>query len=58
MFNVYTLKDIKDRGHQLSSTYEQELKKKLRTTIDFNSEIINFNEKLQAENLEYSGYWK
>ena len=28
--------------------------KKLRTAIDFNSEIIDFNEKLQAENLEYS----
>ncbi|PKY63571.1 hypothetical protein RhiirA4_493029 [Rhizophagus irregularis] len=24
------------------------------TAIDFNSEIIDFNEKLQAENLEYS----
>src|SRR5256884_617098 len=28
--------------------------KKLRTAIDFNSEIIDFNKKLQAENLEYS----
>ena len=54
MFNVYTLKDIKDREYQLGSTYEQELKKKIRTAIDFNSEIIDFNEKLQAENLEYS----
>src|SRR2546423_10963151 len=54
MSNVYTLKDIKDRGHQLDSTYEQELEKKLRTAIDFNSEIIDFNKKLQAENLEYS----
>src|SRR5436305_7758831 len=54
MSNVYTLKDIKDRGYQLGSTYEQELEKKLRTAIDFNSEIIDFNEKLQAENLEYS----
>src|SRR2546429_9037127 len=54
MFNVYTLKNIKDRRYQLGSTYEQELKKKLRTTIDFNSKIIDFNEKLQAENLEYS----
>ena len=52
--NVHTLKDIKDRGHRLGSTYEQELEKKLRTAIDFNSEIIDFNEKLQAENLEYS----
>src|SRR2546429_6581071 len=54
MFNVYTLKNIKDRRYQLGSTYEQELRKKLRTAIDFNSEIIDFNEKLQAENLEYS----
>jgi len=38
----------------LGSAYEQELEKKLRTTIDFNSEIIDFNEKLQAENSEYS----
>src|ERR1043166_6366101 len=53
MSNVHTLNDIKDRGHRLDSTYEQELKKKLRTAIDFNSEIINFNEKLQAENLEF-----
>ena len=51
--NVHTLKDIKDREHRLSSTYEQELEKKLRTAINFNSEIIDFNEKLQAENLEY-----
>src|SRR6266480_4700433 len=54
MSNMYTLKDIKDRGYQLGSIYEQELKKKLRTAIDFNFEIIDFNEKLQAENLEYS----
>src|SRR6266496_3542158 len=54
MSNVHTLKDIKNKGHRLSSAYEQELKKKLRTAIDFNSEIIDFNEKLQAENLEYS----
>src|SRR5581483_9232478 len=47
--NVYTLKDIKNRGHWLSSAYKQELKKKLRTAIDFNSEITDFNEKLQAE---------
>src|SRR6266540_314631 len=51
--NVHTLKDIKNRGHRLSSTYEQKLEKKLRTAINFNSEIIDFNEKLQAENLEY-----
>src|SRR5213596_510745 len=28
--------------------------KKIKTAIDYNSEIIDFNEKLQAENLEYS----
>src|SRR6266498_6017460 len=54
MSNVHTLKDIKNKRHWLGSAYEQKLKKKLRTAIDFNSEIINFNEKLQAENLEYS----
>jgi len=53
MSNVHTLKNIKDRGYRLGSTYEQELEKKLRTTIDFNFEIIDFNEKLQGENLEY-----
>src|SRR2546429_135460 len=52
--NVHILKDIKNKGYRLGSTYEQELEKKLRTAIDFNSKIINFNEKLQAENLEYS----
>src|SRR6266498_4629991 len=54
MSNVHTLKDIKNKRHRLGSAYEQELEKKLRTAIDFNSEIINFNEKLQAENLKYS----
>ena len=54
MSNVHTLKNIKDRGHRLSSTYKQELEKKLKTAIDYNSEIIDFNEKLQAKNLEYS----
>ena len=43
MSNVHTLNDIKDRGHWLGSAYEQELKKKLRTAIDFNSEITDFN---------------
>jgi hypothetical protein len=64
MPNVRTLKDMKDiegvpegsgpsgRGCRLDSAYEQELKKKLRTTIDFNSEITDFNKKLQAENSE------
>src|SRR6266496_5655198 len=54
MSNVHTLKDIKNKGHRLGSAYKQEFKKKLRTAIDFNSEIIDFNEKLQAENLKYS----
>jgi hypothetical protein len=54
MSNVHTLKDIKNGGHRLGSTYEQELEKKLRSAIDFNFEIIDFNEKLQAENSEYS----
>ncbi|PKB95021.1 hypothetical protein RhiirA5_437536 [Rhizophagus irregularis] len=54
MSNVHTLKDIKNRGHWLGSAYEQELEKKLRTAIDFNFEITNFNEKLQAEISEYS----
>ncbi|CAB4389730.1 unnamed protein product [Rhizophagus irregularis] len=54
MSNVHILKDIKDRGHRLGSIYEQELEKKLRTAIDFNSEITDFNKKLQAENSEYS----
>ena len=62
MSNVHTLNDIKDReggsykkpGHRLGSTYEQELEKKIRTAIDFNSEITDFNEKLQAKNSEYS----
>src|ERR1044072_984277 len=52
MSNVHTLKDIKNRGHRLGSAYEQELEKKLRTAIDFNSGITDFNEKLQAEYLE------
>ena len=54
MSNVHILKDIKNKGHRLGSAYEQELEKKLRTAIDFNSEIIDFNKKLQAENLKYS----
>ncbi len=60
MSNVHTLKDIKDNGspkgtgHRLGNAYEQELEKKIRTAINFNSEIIDFNEKLQAENSEYS----
>ena len=45
MSNVHTLNDIKDReggsykklGHRLSSAYEQELEKKLRSVTEFNS---------------------
>ena len=29
MTNVYTLKDINNKGHRLSSAYEQELEKKI-----------------------------
>ena len=46
MSNIYTLKDIKNRGYQLDSAYEQELKKKLRFITKFNSEINNLNEKV------------
>ncbi len=54
MFNVQTLNDIKDRegdsykkpDHWLSSAYEQELKKKLRSITKFNSEINDLSEKL------------
>src|SRR5688572_7043886 len=49
MSNVHILKDIKNRGYRLGSAYEQELEKKLRTAIDFNSGITDFNEKLQVE---------
>ena len=41
-----TLKDIKNKGHQLGSAYEQELKKKLRSITEFNSEINDLSEKL------------
>ncbi|CAG8834980.1 24303_t:CDS:2, partial [Gigaspora margarita] len=44
---------IKDRGHQLGSVYEQELKKKISSTIEFNSKINDLNERLQAKNSEY-----
>ena len=46
MFNIYTLKDIKNRRHQLGSIYKQELEKKLRSVIEFNSKINNFSEKV------------
>ncbi|CAG8853191.1 43239_t:CDS:1, partial [Gigaspora margarita] len=47
MSNVHTLKDIKDRGHRLGSVYEQELEKKISSTIEFNFKINDLNEKLQ-----------
>jgi len=46
MFNVYTLKDINKRGYWLGSAYEQELEKKIRSIIEFNSEINDLSEKL------------
>ncbi len=54
MSNIYTLNDIKDKkggsykksGHRLDSAYEQELKKKLRSITEFNSEINDLSEKL------------
>src|SRR3954470_18035486 len=54
MSNVHTLNDIKDReggsykkpGHRLGSAYEQELKKKIRSVTEFNSEINDLSEKL------------
>src|SRR6185437_11116315 len=46
MSNMYTLKDIKNRGHRLGSAYEQELEKKLRSVTEFNSEINDLSEKL------------
>ncbi|CAB5356606.1 unnamed protein product [Rhizophagus irregularis] len=53
MSNVHTLKDIKNRGHRLGSAYEQELKKKLYTTLSSKAEINDLCEKLLAKNSEY-----
>src|SRR6266542_6027313 len=52
--NMHTLNDIKDRegssykksDHQLGSAYKKELKKKLRSVTEFNSEINDLSEKL------------
>ena len=55
MTNVYTLKDINNKGHRLGSAYEQELKKKLYTTLSSKAEINDLCEKLLAKNSEYSG---
>ncbi|GES73952.1 hypothetical protein GLOIN_2v1847513 [Rhizophagus clarus] len=54
MTNVYTLKDINNKGHRLGSAYEQELEKKLYTTLSSKAEINDLCEKLLAKNLEYS----
>ena len=51
---MHTLNDIKDReggsykkpGHRLGSVNEQELKKKIRSVTEFNSEINDLSEKL------------
>ncbi|CAB5303243.1 unnamed protein product [Rhizophagus irregularis] len=52
--NVYTLKEINNKGHRLGSAYEQELKKKLYTTLSSKAEINDLCEKLLAKNSEYS----
>ncbi|EXX68817.1 hypothetical protein RirG_101670 [Rhizophagus irregularis DAOM 197198w] len=54
MTNVYTLKDINNKGHRLGSAYEQELEKKLYTTLSSKAEINDLCEKLLAKNSEYS----
>ncbi|RGB24633.1 hypothetical protein C1646_676232 [Rhizophagus diaphanus] len=53
MTNVYTLKDINNKGYRLGSVYEQELEKKLYTTLSFKAEINDLCEKLLAKNSEY-----
>src|SRR5204863_3693663 len=54
MTNVYTLKDINNKDHWLGSAYEQELEKKLYTTLSSKAEINDLCEKLLAKNSEYS----
>ena len=49
MTNVYTLKDINNKGHRLGSAYEQELEKKLYTTLSSKAEINDLSEKLLAK---------
>ena len=49
MTNVYTLKDINNKGHRLGSAYEQELEKKLYTTLSSKAEINDLCEKLLAK---------
>jgi chromosome segregation ATPase len=53
MTNVYTLKDINNKGHRLGSAYEQEFEKKLYTTLSSKAEINDLCEKLLAKNSEY-----
>ena len=54
MTNVYTLKDINNKGHRLGSAYEQELEKKLYTTLSSKAEINDLCAKLLAKNSQYS----
>jgi chromosome segregation ATPase len=62
MTNVYTLKDINNKGdgsfrgvgQRLGGAYEQELEKKLYTTLSSKAEINDLCEKLLAKNSEYS----
>jgi predicted nucleic acid-binding Zn-ribbon protein len=61
MTNVYTLKDINNKGdgsfkgvgQRLGGAYEQELEKKLYTTLSSKAEINDLCEKLLAKNSEY-----
>ena len=46
MTNVYTLKDINNKGHRLCSAYEQELEKKLYTTLSSKAKTNDLCEKL------------
>src|SRR6266498_3683344 len=52
MSNMHTLKDIKNRGHQLGSAYEQELEEKLYSVLKSKVEINDLSEKLVDK---YSG---
>jgi predicted nucleic acid-binding Zn-ribbon protein len=59
MTNVYTLKDINNKGDGSfrgvgQRAYEQELEKKLYTTLSSKAEINDLCEKLLAKNSEYS----
>jgi hypothetical protein len=54
MTNMYTLKDINNKGHRLGSAYEKELEKKLYTTLSSKAKINDLCEKLLAKNSEYS----